>query len=52
MQIWVDADVRDLMDHLRATGVETGGPAAWRQSDRHAFANQLARLLPATPRPS
>jgi uncharacterized protein YaiI (UPF0178 family) len=44
--------VRDLMDHLRATGVETGGPAPWRQGDSHAFASQLARLLPAPPRPS
>lgn len=43
--------VRNLMDHLRATGVETGGPAPWKQADSHAFANQLDRLLPAPPRP-
>jgi len=43
--------VRNLMDHLRATGVETGGPAAWSASDTRAFANQLDRLLPPPPRP-
>jgi uncharacterized protein len=37
--------VRNLMDQLRASGVETGGPAPWSQSDSHAFANQLDRLL-------
>ena len=39
--------VRNLMDQLRASGVETGGPAPWRQSDSHAFANQLDRLISA-----
>jgi uncharacterized protein YaiI (UPF0178 family) len=39
--------VRNLMDQLRASGVETGGPAPWSQSDSHAFANQLDRLLSA-----
>jgi uncharacterized protein YaiI (UPF0178 family) len=43
--------VRNLMDHLRATGVETGGPAPWKPADSHAFANQLDRLLPPPPRP-
>jgi uncharacterized protein YaiI (UPF0178 family) len=42
--------VRNLMDHLRSTGVATGGPAPWKQADSHAFANQLDRLLPAPPR--
>ena len=37
--------LRDFMDGLRASGVETGGPAALSQSDRQAFANQLDRLL-------
>ena len=37
--------MRDFMDNLRATGVETGGPASFSQSDRQAFANQLDRLL-------
>ena len=39
--------VRNLMDQLRASGLETGGPAPWRQSDSRAFANQLDRLLSA-----
>jgi hypothetical protein len=37
--------VRDLMDHLRSTGIETGGPAALGKSDRQAFANGLDQLL-------
>ncbi|MBL8490893.1 MAG: YaiI/YqxD family protein [Rhodocyclaceae bacterium] len=38
-------DMRNFMDTLRATGVETGGPAAFGQSDRQAFARQLDRML-------
>ncbi|MDD2463733.1 MAG: YaiI/YqxD family protein [Desulfobulbus sp.] len=37
--------MRDFMDSLRATGVETGGPAAFSQRDRQIFANQLDRFL-------
>ena len=37
--------VRDLMDELRSTGVETPGPPALGQRDRQRFANQLDRLL-------
>ncbi len=37
--------MRDFMDSLRATGVETGGPASFSQSDRQQFANQLDRWL-------
>lgn len=37
--------VRDFMDGLRSSGVETGGPASLSQGDRQAFANQLDRLL-------
>jgi len=37
--------VRDLLDQLRGSGIETGGPAAFSQGDRQAFANQLDRLL-------
>jgi uncharacterized protein YaiI (UPF0178 family) len=37
--------MRDFMDVLRSSGVETGGPAALSQGDRQAFANQLDRLL-------
>jgi uncharacterized protein len=37
--------MRDFMDGLRSSGIETGGPATLNQSDRQAFANQLDRLL-------
>lgn len=37
--------MRDFMDVLRSSGVETGGPAALSQGDRQAFANQLDRFL-------
>lgn len=37
--------MRNFMDELRASGVETGGPAAFSQSDRHLFASQLDRFL-------
>jgi uncharacterized protein len=38
-------NMRDFMDTLRASGIQTGGPPALSQSDRQAFANQLDRLL-------
>ncbi|NNG12855.1 MAG: YaiI/YqxD family protein [Halobacteria archaeon] len=38
-------NMRDFMDTLRSSGVDTGGPASFSQSDRKAFANQLDRLL-------
>ncbi|UJF17410.1 YaiI/YqxD family protein [Vibrio sp. SS-MA-C1-2] len=38
-------NMRDFMETLRSSGVETGGPSAFSQSDRQAFANQLDRLL-------
>ena len=37
--------MRDFMDNLRSSGVETGGPSAFGQGDRQAFANQLDRFL-------
>lgn len=37
--------MRNLMDELRSTGLETGGPAALGKGDRQAFANGLDRLL-------
>jgi uncharacterized protein YaiI (UPF0178 family) len=37
--------MRDFMDTLRSSGVDTGGPASLSQADRQAFANQLDRLL-------
>ena len=38
-------DMRNFMDTLRNSGVETGGPPAFNQADRQNFANQLDRLL-------
>ena len=37
--------LRDFMDELRSSGVETGGPPPFNQRDREAFANQLDRFL-------
>ncbi|MBL4763032.1 MAG: YaiI/YqxD family protein [Gammaproteobacteria bacterium] len=37
--------MRDFMDTLRSSGVDTGGHAAFNHGDRMAFANQLDRLL-------
>ncbi len=39
--------MRDFMETLRASGVDTGGPAALNQSDRKTFANQLDKILSA-----
>ncbi|BAJ01266.1 YaiI/YqxD family protein [Shewanella violacea] len=38
-------NMRDFMDTMRSSGVQTGGPAALGQSDRQAFANQLDRFI-------
>lgn len=38
-------NMRDFMETMRASGVQSGGPAAMSQSDRQAFANQLDRLV-------
>lgn len=37
--------MRNFMDELRGSGVDTGGPAVFHQRDRQAFANQLDRWL-------
>ncbi len=37
--------VRNFMNELRDTGVETGGPSSFKPKDRQAFANQLDRFL-------
>jgi len=37
--------VRNFLDELRGSGVNTGGPAALSQRERQLFANQLDRLL-------
>ncbi|MEE9356053.1 MAG: YaiI/YqxD family protein [Methylococcaceae bacterium] len=38
-------NMRDFMDSLRTSGIQTGGPAALNKSDRQSFANQLDKLL-------
>ena len=38
-------NMRDFMDTLRSSGIDTGGHASFSQADRQAFANQLDRLL-------
>ena len=38
-------NMRDFMDTLRGSGVDTGGPPALNQTDRRNFANTLDRLL-------
>jgi uncharacterized protein YaiI (UPF0178 family) len=42
-------DMRNFMETLRNSGVETGGPPAFNQADRQNFANQLDRLLAKRP---
>jgi len=38
-------NMRDFMDSMRSSGLQSGGPPPLNQSDRQAFANQLDRLL-------
>ena len=38
-------NMRDFMDTLRSSGVNTGGPPPLGQSERQAFANNLDKLL-------
>jgi uncharacterized protein len=38
-------NIRDFMETLRSTGVETSGPATFHQRDRLSFANQLDSWL-------
>lgn len=37
--------IRDFMDNLRSTGIDTGGPPPMGQRERQMFANNLDRLL-------
>jgi uncharacterized protein YaiI (UPF0178 family) len=37
--------MRDFMDTLRASGIDTGGPSTLSQGDRQRFANQLDAFL-------
>ena len=38
-------NMRDFMEQMRSSGVQTGGPAALNQRDRQNFANELDRFL-------
>ncbi|WP_345316927.1 YaiI/YqxD family protein [Ferrimonas gelatinilytica] len=38
-------NIRDFMDTLRSSGVQTGGPPPLSQTERQAFANALDRYL-------
>jgi uncharacterized protein YaiI (UPF0178 family) len=37
--------VRDFMDQLRSTGVETGGPPPWNPKDKQSFASTFDKVL-------
>ena len=37
--------MRDFMDNLRSSGIDTGGPPALNQQDRKSFANHLDKIL-------
>lgn len=45
-------NMRDFLDTLRASGVQSGGPAPLGQTERQAFANQLDRYLARLPKSS
>ncbi|NMP33312.1 YaiI/YqxD family protein [Thalassotalea sp. M1531] len=38
-------NIRDFMDTMRASGVNTGGPPALNQQDKKAFADNLDKIL-------
>jgi hypothetical protein len=38
-------NMRDFMDNLRASGIQTGGPPPMSQTERQAFAGHLDRFL-------
>lgn len=38
-------NIRDFMDTMRSSGIESGGPAPISQTDRRDFANQLDKFL-------
>lgn len=38
-------NIRDFMETLRSSGIDTGGPPALSQSDRKAFADHLDKML-------
>lgn len=38
-------NIRDFMDTMRSSGINTGGPPPLNQQDRQAFANHLDRII-------
>jgi uncharacterized protein YaiI (UPF0178 family) len=38
-------NIRDFMETMRSSGIQSGGPAALNANDKQAFANQLDRWL-------
>jgi uncharacterized protein YaiI (UPF0178 family) len=45
-------NMRDFMETLRSSGIQTGGPAALNQRDRQAFSNELDRFLTRNAKPA
>ncbi|MCG9728721.1 YaiI/YqxD family protein [Shewanella sp. Isolate13] len=45
-------NMRDFMDTMRASGVQTGGPSAIGASEKQAFGNQLDRFITKHHKPS
>lgn len=43
--IKVRLNIRDFMDTMRSSGIQTGGPSALSQTERREFANHLDRIL-------
>ncbi|ACT11810.1 MULTISPECIES: YaiI/YqxD family protein [Pectobacterium] len=44
-------NMRDFMDTMRASGIQTGGPSALSQRDRQQFANELDKWLHQAKKP-
>lgn len=44
-------NMRDFMDTMRASGIQTGGPNALSQRDRQQFANELDKWLQQAKKP-
>lgn len=44
-------NMRDFMDTMRASGIQTGGPSALNQRDRQQFANELDKWLQQAKKP-
>jgi hypothetical protein len=43
-------NMRDFMDTMRSSGIQSGGPAALNNQDKQRFANELDKLLAASQR--